>query len=203
MRIIWRRWKTLWQLKWRKKSEEASSSVVIFPPSLPSSPENAPSLKNKWKSQHAKKSPRWKRKALSSSNFEDRGMLLYHRSIRSHHDLSTASSEERLKASRLLVIHPSNVTFADALKYRNYRLHNHSFRYNGKMAVRTRKLTKRIETITKPYQSDESDQVTVSLFLRHYKRASDSNGVSKRVALWLLPFFMANSPDASHLPPDF
>lgn len=69
-----------------------------------------------------------------------------------------------------------------------------SFRYKGKMAARTAKLAIHMEAIMMPNRVDDSDLVAVLSFLRQFKRACDSNRVSKSVPMLLLPSFLAKSP---------
>lgn len=49
----------------------------------------------------------------------------------------------------------------------------------------------------KSYKFEDSDPVTMIYFLELFKRAFDSNGVSKDVAIWFLLFCMAKFPTAS------
>lgn len=89
------------------------------------------------------------------------------------------------------------VAFADAVGYRTYWLHSHSQKYSGNVAARPDKLTKSLETITKSYKFIVSDPVTILFFLGQLKRTCDSNAVSGKVAMWLLPVFMVKSLTAS------
>lgn len=101
------------------------SSIVIASSSAHPSPGGSSSLENEWKLQRTKKSPRHKNKTSSLSHSEDRGTWTPRRSIKSHHDASTSSTEERFEAPKLPVIQPVNVAFADALDYWKYRLPNY------------------------------------------------------------------------------
>lgn len=143
------------------------------------------------------KSSRWKEKTSSLSDSEKKGTWSRPRSIKSRHKLSALSSEKQLKAPLLLIIHVVNVSFAEALDYRSYQLHHRSLHYNGKMATSTARLTKHMETITKPCQLDIADPVTALSILGQFKRVFDSNRVSEGAAVWNFPFFMTISPAAS------
>lgn len=96
-----------------------------------------------------------------------------------------------MSASKLHVIHPVKAAFAYDIDYRTYRFYNYSQKYNVKMAARTAKLAKRVETIIKPYKFENLDPVTILLFLGQFKRASDSSGILEEIAMWLFPFYMA------------
>lgn len=89
------------------------------------------------------------------------------------------------------------MAFDDTLDYRKYRLLNCSLRYNGKMAMGTTKLAKRIEIIMKTYRFQDSDPVTILSFMGQCKKACDSNRVSESAAMWPQPFFMTKSPATS------
>lgn len=91
------------------------------------------------------------------------------------------------------MVHADNVAFADSVNYRTYRLHSPSQIYNGKMAARAAQVAKRMRPIIKPYKFEDSDQATKLSFLRQLKKACDSNGVLKGVAMWLPSFFMLKS----------
>lgn len=111
---------------------------------------------------------------------------------------SKYSSEESFDVScvapKLERIHPMNVAFADALNCKNYRLHDKSLSYDGMTAARTAMLAQKVDTIMRPCKFDDANPVTVLSFMEQFKRTCDSNGVSKGVAMYLLPCFMTKSP---------
>lgn len=62
---------------------------------------------------------------------------------------------------KLPVRYPVSVEITDILSCQTYRLHNIYLFYDGKMAVHTSKLAKRIEMIIKPNRIDHSNPVMV------------------------------------------
>lgn len=90
-----------------------------------------------------------------------------------------------------------SVAFLDALGYRTYRLCNRSLRSAGKMTAHTAMLAKLMKTIMKPYNFENSYPAKTLSFLGQFERVCDSNGESKGVAIWFLPFSTAESPAAS------
>lgn len=133
----------------------------------------------------------------SSSRSEERGTWSRKRSIKNKQDLLSWSKEDDTSTMKLDIIHLGNVVFADSVKYKTYRLHSRSQKYSGKMAARTSKVEKRMDTIMKPYKFENSDPVTKLSFLGQFKIAIDSNSVSEGVEMWLLTSFTARSPAAS------
>lgn len=55
--------------------------------------------------------------------------------------------------------------------------------YDGKLAVRTGKCSKRMKTMMKAYKFNDEDLTTILQFLAKFERACDANGVSKEMAL--------------------
>lgn len=64
------------------------------------------------------------------------------------------------------------------------------------MAARTAKLAKRMETIRQPYVFDDRNPVAILSFLGQFKKACDSNGVSKDASMWLLQFYLSKASGA-------
>lgn len=97
--------------------------------------------------------------------------------IKSSYDSSRLTDEEQLKAPQLSIIHHVRATFADALGFCTYRLHNRSLRCNGKVAARTTSFDKRMETIRGRYWFDDGNPVAKLSFLAQFKGACDSNKI--------------------------
>lgn len=87
--------------------------------------------------------------------------------------------------------------FTIAFDFTTYGLQNRINRYDKNMAERTAKLVKQMETSIKPYNFGDFVCVTLLSFLGQLKKACDSNGLPKGLAMWSLPFFMANPTVAS------
>lgn len=94
-----------------------------------------------------------------------------------------SNHEVQRTAPKLTVVHSVIVAFAEAPEYKTYWLHNRFLNYKGKTEARTAKLAKHMETIMKPYRFENGNPVTVLLFLRQFKRACDSNGVSESATM--------------------
>lgn len=89
---------------------------------------------------------------------------------------------------------PGSVAFAEALDYWTYRLLDRFLSYDGKKTACTSKLAKRMKTTTKPYKIEDSNAVTVLLFLEQFTQAYDYNEVSKSVVMCLLLLSIVRSP---------
>lgn len=63
------------------------------------------------------------------------------------------------------MVHAVNTAFVEALDYKTYLLRNCYHGHDGETPARTAKLTRRIKTFFKPYESEYFDLVTLLLFL--------------------------------------
>lgn len=154
----------------REVSETAPQPVVIAPPTPPPSLAGSSLPDNYWKEEEPKKYSSQNTKTEASSlRSEDKGIWSKRRSIQSEHESSKLNQEDDISAPRLDLIHPVNVTFADAVNYSTNWLYNRSQKYNEKMEAWTAKPAYRMETIMKPYKCRDSNQVTILSFLGQFR----------------------------------
>lgn len=122
---------------------------------------------------------------------ENRGTRSRKQSIRKSLNPPSWSEESNMSAPKLNMTYLIIVAFADNVSHKIYRVDNWFKVYDEEMTARTARFEKRAETIIKPSKFGNSDPMMILPFSGQVRRACNSNGVSKTVAMWLLPFFAA------------
>lgn len=127
----------------KEVSVAAQRSFVTAPPLLSQTPDGSSSSEDDWMERKSMQYM-WRKPKKKTSSFcsEDREACSRRRSIRTQHESTSSSGENIMSPSKLNVIHPDSVTFSNNVRYRTYRLHNRTQKYDGKMATRTAKLAK-------------------------------------------------------------
>lgn len=68
------------------------------------------------------------------------------------------------------MIHADNIVFANAVNYETPLLLNRSEKYNKKSTAGAAKLAKRMESVVKRYESEDSDRATILFFSGQFKK---------------------------------
>lgn len=87
---------------------------------------------------------------------------------------------------RLPILHVTNSHFRNVVNHQTYCLVNKSQGYNGKLAARTGKYVKEVESVMKPCIFHEHNPITILRFLGRFKRSCSSNKISQKMSSWVL-----------------
>lgn len=177
----------------KKEVEESVKDLVLIPPSpLPSgSDSSSDESKNDRRNKAAKKKSHRGMKSLPTSH---KGTWSMKGSLKDSSYSPGTIEKLRDRAPKLKVLHATDSQFRNVVNYKTYHLINLDQNSNGKLAARTGKYAKRMETMMKVYKFDDKDPITILRFLAQFKRACDAIGVSKGTALWIMPTFMKDGP---------
>lgn len=156
--------------------EIAQQSIVIASPSPSPSLHRSSLSEDYWKKREPMKYS-WQKlkKQLSLSRSEDRGTLSRRESIKSKHKSSSSNEGNDMSAPKQDLTHQRNVAFTDDVNYSTYGLRNCSQKCYEKLAARTAKLAKHMETIMNAYKFEDLGPVAILSVLWQFKGACDYN----------------------------
>lgn len=108
--------------------------------------------------------------------------------------LSTLSSNPKQMAPKLKVSHTVKSRSPNVVNYRTYCPLDKSQTYSGKIAARTGKYSKHIETLMKSYKFDSNKPITFLDFVAQFKGVRNSNRAFESVASWNMSTFTRDKP---------
>lgn len=106
-----------------------------------------------------------------------------------------AADEENVSNLPILLL--MNTHSLNVLRFQTYCIMNNLQKYDSKVASRTGKYAKRMDSVMRPCIIDGRSSITILRILDQFKRLDDSNIVSEGMPLWILLSFIEKGPCAS------